>query len=122
MSILTEEKQKLADIISDIIPALPYIPGRVNPGTCIINPGSPYLQSGNTYRSFLVTVGADLIFPAQPNDRYTQEMDETVNSIIELLIAEGYGISEVSQPVLIDVSNAQYLTVTIQVTFTVTIT
>jgi hypothetical protein len=122
MSILTEEKQKLADIISDIIPAFPYIPGRINPESCIINAGSPYLQSGNTYRSFLVTLDVDLIYPSTPNDKYTQEMDETVSSIVELLISEGYGIFEVSQPFLMEVSNAQYLAVRIQVTFTVTIT
>jgi hypothetical protein len=121
MSTLTDTKQELADIISEIIPAFPYIPGRINPESCVINAGSPYLQSGNTYRSFLVTLDVDLIYPSTPNDKVTKELDETTSNIVERLVSNGYGVSEVSQPFLMEVSNATYLAVRIEVTTTVII-
>jgi hypothetical protein len=121
MAILTDIKQELATIVSEVIPTFPYIPERLNPGNAIIFGGSPYLQSGNTFRSFVVTLNIDVAFAPQSNENEVKLLDDTVSSIVELLINNQYGVSQVSQPFAMETNNATYLAVRIELTTTVII-
>lgn len=112
---LTIIKQEIADLVSDIVTTHPYLPERFNPNVAFVTPGSPYLQSGLTYGKFLAKFNIDVVIAPQSNEETTKELDSMVNSVVALLLQEGYAVNQVGQPYPLESQNTTFLAITIEI-------
>lgn len=116
MSALTDEKNVLAGLLTDVVPTFAYVPARITPPVAIITSGSPYLQAGDTFGSFLVRWSIDLVMPTQAAEMSSEGLDTLIDDVVVLLVNNKYGVDNVSAPYAMETNNATYLAVTVSTT------
>lgn len=116
MSILGDTRDELADLLtgSEESPGvgftfLPYVPARFSPPQGVIQPGSPYLEAGDTFGSFRIRLTVSLVVLATNNTTATADLDHAIAEAAVLLLNAKWGIGTASDPYPLAVNNATYL-------------
>lgn len=121
MSAIGVMRQDIADVVATAtsIPAFAYAPGRfVNP-SAIIMPGSPYVESGNTFGTVLARFQVELVMGTAANQVSTSGLDDQIENALVALINAGYSVDQVSAPYALEANGQQYLAATISVNNTI---
>jgi hypothetical protein len=113
MSAITDAKVALKGILETVVPTSTYIPARITPPIAIISAGSPYLEDGNTFGTYLVRFAVDLVIPTQANDSATEALDVLIDDVVVTLVNNQYSVDNVSQPYAMETNGATYLAATV---------
>lgn len=84
-----------------------HIPGRIAPPTAIVEPGSPYMEMGETFSDFNVRMNVVLLAGAAGNEVATDELDQLICTAVDAL--DTFDIEAVEQPEAFEINGAQYL-------------
>lgn len=117
MSILGDMRQAVADVVetATTIPAYAYFPGRLIVPSAVVMPGSPYLESGNTFGTLLAHFQVEIIMGTAANEVTTSGLDDQVENALVAFVNAGYGVEQVSAPYALEANGQQYLAATISV-------
>lgn len=113
MGVITDEKDALVALLSDICVVYPYISARPIPPCITINPASPYVNDGLAFNSFGVNFSLELSMATSANDKVTVELDTKIEDVVVELVNAGYTVLGVSSPYALEANGAQYLSVSI---------
>lgn len=121
MSQIGTVRQAVADIVGDAtsIPSYVFVPGRFIVPAVVVMPGSPYIETGNTYGSVLVRFQIELVMGTAANEVSSGGLDDQIENALTALIDEGYSIENVSQPYAMEANGQQYLSATITINQTI---
>jgi hypothetical protein len=81
-------------------------------------PAPSYVESGNTFGSFLFRFTVDLVMGAAANSVSSSGLDEQIENAIVALVNAGYSVEGVGQPYQLEANNGAYLTATLTITTT----
>ena len=84
-----------------------YVPERITPPVAVIEPGGPYVTSGETFCEFEVTFNVVLFAATGTNEVATAELDQYICNVIDE--CETFTMESVATPQSFEVSNAVYL-------------
>jgi hypothetical protein len=84
-----------------------FVPSRVNVPAAIIEPGSPYMEQGETFADFTVRMNVVLLVAGTTNDTATDELDQLIVNAIDAL--DTFDIEAVGSPEGFELNAAQYL-------------
>lgn len=102
------------------INAVEYVPERVSPPIAIIKAGAPYVEQGQTFTEFQVRLDVRIVAGTATNEVATSALDQLISDAI---IALGdWTIELVSEPEMLLVNNAQYLSARLSITTNIQIT
>lgn len=111
---LSQVRKDLEDQLDEAgLHAFSYLPERIQPPTVLISAGSPYLSPGPTYCDFTVNLTATLVAAKATNLVETDELDQMIETF--LLATDKYNIDAVEAPFSLEINNAVYLAVKINV-------
>ncbi len=107
----------LADVRRDLtdqltaagLDAFAYLPERIQPPCVLIAPGEPYLAVGPTYCDFTVNLVATLVAGKATNAIETDDLDRLIETAI--LATDDFTVAAVAAPISLEVNNATYLAV-----------
>ena len=120
MTTLTAERGALASVLTEAeglsFTIHPYMPARLQAPGGLIVPGSPYLESGNTFGSFKIRLEAHLAVRTANNEVATEELDAALDIAVVAVVNAGWGVESVSEPYGLEANGATYLAAAIQVT------
>lgn len=117
---LASERQALAELVTDATSATtyPYLPGRITAASGVIIPGSPYLESPDTFGRGKFKARWDVVLVVQgiTNETSTPQLDLAVEDAVVALIEAGYSVESVSEPFSWSPNGSNYLASTITTT------
>lgn len=118
MSVLATVQGDLADALGVALSckSYDYIPERLIAPCVVVVPGSPWVTSGNTFGTFLVTFDVDVVVQTAANSMKTKDLTDRVEEAVITLVNEGYSVAEVAQPSVYESNGAPYMSTTLQVT------
>ena len=121
MTTIGEMRQDVADVVkvATSIPSFAFFPGRLIVPSAVVMPGSPYVESGNTFGSLLVRFQVELIMGTANNEVVTSGLDTQLQEAIVGFINANYSVENVSAPYALEANGQQYLASTITVTSTI---
>ena len=120
MSTLGTLRGDVADLITEAttLPSFAYNPERLIPPCAVVMPAPSYVESGNTFGSFLFRFTVDLVMGAAANSVSSSGLDEQIENAIVALVNAGYSVEGVGQPYQLEANNGAYLTATLTITTT----
>jgi len=89
-----------------------HIPERVVPPVALLEPGSPYMQQGDTFCDFTVNMNVVLLVGQGRNEVGTVDLDELICEVLDAV--DTWDLVSVEQPAAFDMNNTTYLGVRIQ--------
>ena len=113
MAAITDAKNALVALLSDVCTVYPYIAARPTPPCITINASSPYIEDDITFGKYRVNFSLELTMPTQANDKVTAELDQSIEDVVVYLVNAGYGVLGVSSPYALEANGTQYLSVSI---------
>lgn len=121
MPTLIELREELAGLLEDAtgITAVAYLPERPVPPIALISQGSPYIQyeDTNVFNSeLMVRLRVDLVVATATNTVSSDRLDEIIELAVAGLLTSDWFVDSVSAPYSLNANNANYLTVTLNVT------
>ena len=84
-----------------------YVPGRPNVPAFVVEPGSPYMQEGETFCDFIVTYSCLLLAENATNENATEKLDQLICEVIDAL--DEWTVTGVEQPSQFEVNNNYFL-------------
>lgn len=96
-----------------------HMPERLVPPTAIVVAGSPWVEDGDTYGSFVVRYTVLLVCSQAPNAVVTDELDSALTAALVALDGGSWATERVDTPVMLSHANAHYLSVSVDVARTV---
>lgn len=120
MSTLGVLRGNVADLIEEAttLTAYSYNPERLIPPCAVVMPAGSYVESGNTFGSFLFRFTVDLVMSAAANKVVAAGLDNQIENAIVALVNAGYSVESVGQPYQLEANNGAYLAATLTVTTT----
>lgn len=119
MNTLTQVRDELATLLTKQgLSAKSYLPERPDPPVAVVSPGSPYLESGGSFGSFTAKFTVLLLVRTGTNEKSTEALDAMLARAVIAVSGSELKLAAVDQPALIKVNNADYLGVTMDVTWT----
>ena len=117
MSAIGDMRQAVADVVNTAtsIPAFPYAPGRFVVPSAIVMPGSPYVESGNTFGTVLARFQVELVMGTAANQVSSSGLDDQIENVLVAFINAGYSVDQVSAPYALEANGQQYLAATISI-------
>ena len=117
MSVIGDMRQAVADVVNTAtsIPAFPYAPGRFVVPSAIVMPGSPYVESGNTFGTVLARFQVELVMGTAANQVSSSGLDDQIENALVAFINAGYSVDQVSAPYALEANGQQYLAATISI-------
>lgn len=117
MSAIGDMRQAVADVVNTAtsIPAFPYAPGRFVVPSAIVMPGSPYVESGNTFGTVLARFQVELVMGTAANQVSSSGLDDQIENALVAFINAGYSVDQVSAPYALEANGQQYLAATISI-------
>lgn len=96
--------------------AFSEVPERVTPPLAVLVPAAEWIESGETYGSFVVSFDVEIIASNGSNVKVSEEIDEQVETALSAITAApGFYASSVAQPQAVEIAGAVYLGATITV-------
>lgn len=119
MNTLTAARQRLSAALAAAgLPAADHLPERPTPPIALVVPGTPYLEAGNAYGTYQVRLTVLLMAATATNEVATRRLDAMAAAVVVALAGTEFGVERVDQPNQIQVNNATYLGLTLDVTLT----
>jgi len=84
-----------------------YVPERITPPVAVLEPGSPYVGSGETFCEFEITFNVVLFAATGTNEVATAELDQFICTVLDQV--HTFHLESVATPSSFEVSNAVYL-------------
>jgi hypothetical protein len=84
-----------------------HIPERVVPPVALLEPGSPYMEQGDTFCDFIVRMNVVLLVRNGDNDVATAELDALICLAVDAV--DTWDVQQVEQPAAFDMNGATYL-------------
>ena len=92
-----------------------FLPERIVPPLALLAAGSPYVEAGDTFGSYVVRFTVVLVASQATNQVATTELDEAVTAALVALDNGKWDVERVDQPTMMQSSNTHYLSTTIDV-------
>ncbi len=89
-----------------------HIPERVVPPVALLEPGSPYMEQGDTFCDFIIRFNCVLLVANGTNDKATETLDQLICEAVDAV--DTWDAVTVEQPNPFEVNGATYLGVRIQ--------
>jgi hypothetical protein len=83
-----------------------HVPERVVPPVALIEPGTPYMEPGETFCEFTVRFNVVLLVRGD-NEKATDELDQLICEVLDAV--DTFDVDTVEQPAAFDINNTQYL-------------
>ena len=83
------------------------VPGRVTPPVAVIEPGTPYMEQGETFDDFAVRFNVVLFAASADNLESTDQLDQLVCDVIDAV--DTWVVEGVDQPSAFDVNGSLFL-------------
>lgn len=98
------------------IPVSATLIGRFNPPIAVLVPGSPFVDAGDTYGSFMVRHEVIIIVGVGTNEHVVTSLGDYVSKVVTAIGAsDGLFLEQVSQPGLYQHGGNEYLSVVVSV-------
>ena len=116
MNTLAVLRQDLtASLVTGDLRVVDHLPERIVPPLALLAAGSPYVEAGDTFGSYVVRFTVVLVASQATNQVATTELDEAVTAALVALDNGNWAIERVDQPTMMQSSNTHYLSTTIDV-------
>ena len=89
------------------VTVVPFIPERIVPPVALIEPGSPYIENGETFCEFRVALSVVVLAASATNDEATSHLDQVICDVIDQV--DTFLLDSVDQPGSFEVGGGQYL-------------
>lgn len=89
-----------------------HVPERLAPPAAVIEPGSPYVTSGDTFCDYMTRFNVVLFAAVAANKVATDELDRHICAVLEAV--DTFDLDGVDSPSTFDVNGAAYLGARIQ--------
>lgn len=110
MTSLHNARQAIIDAVGNIdAMTFDYVPGRLAPPALIVLPGSPYIEPGDVFGSFLVRHTLSLVMSQGANETITENTDNLIETVLTALMDANVSIDEVSTFYVYESNGGQYL-------------
>lgn len=110
MATLHSTRQAIIDAVGSIdAQTFDYVPGRLVPPALIVLPGSPYIEPGDVFGSFLVRHTLSLVMSQGANETITENTDNLIEKVLTALMDANVSIDEVSTFYVYESNGGQYL-------------
>lgn len=114
MNTLTATRQRLSAVLGAAgLHATDHLPERPVPPIALVVPGAPYLEAGPRFGTFQIRLTVLLMTATAANAVQTQALDEMAAKVVVAVADTEFGVERLDQPNQIQVNNATYLGVTI---------
>lgn len=110
-----ELAQTLESAGAHAMPVTDHLPDRIVPPAAFLVGGSPYLEGGDVYGTFIVRHTVLIVVPSGPNESTTDALDELITASVVALDEAGWAIERVDQPVMLSHGNAYFMSVHVDV-------
>lgn len=118
---ITLAKQQFATVMDTAdIRILPYVPERITPPIVIINSGTPYLTADSISNEYLLGLELVCVAATATNKQASEKLDELIQNVLNALPHYAQ-LTNVGQPYLWAVNNAEYLSSTITLDLRITL-
>lgn len=84
-----------------------HVPERINPPLAVIEPGTPYVQAGQTFTEFEVRYQVILLAATAANQVASSELDRLIVAVLDAV--DTFDLDQVDQPSQFDTGSAQFL-------------
>lgn len=108
--LLTEVKAELQEAG---INSFDYLPERLNPPVAIVSPGEPFVEEGDTFTTFKVTLDVVLVAGKATNVVSTDQLYDLIDTAIFNL--GDWKVSTVQRPYQLEANGAYYLATTLTI-------
>lgn len=93
-----------------------YIPERITPPIAVMEPTSDWISSGEAFGEWRIGYDVTLVTQTASNGKATGTLDEMVEDVLnEVADAPGFYAGSVSNPQVLAVNNAEYLSVALTI-------
>ena len=89
------------------VSVIDHIPERVVPPAALLEPGSPYMEDGETFCELTVRFQLVILAPVAVNEVETNALDQLICDAIDAL--DTWNVERVDQPQGFEINNAQFL-------------
>lgn len=116
MSTLHDLRQGILNAVGTVsATTFDHVPARLAPPAIIVLPGSPYMEPGDVYGSYLVRHSISVVMPNGTNEKITEDVDDLLESVVKALAEARVSIDTVSTFYVYESNAASYLAVDITV-------
>lgn len=116
MSELMTVSNDIAQALKDAgLTAFPNLPDRITPPVAVVQAGSPFMESGDSFGEFKTRWEITLIVPSGANAVATEKLYDLLEDSIVALVNTKHSIAEVSKPYALEANNAVYVAVDLKV-------
>lgn len=114
---IAEARENLTALLEEAgLRAFSEVPERVTPPLAVLVPSADWIESGETFGSFILSFDVEIIAPTGSNVKVSEYIDEQVETALTAITeAAGFYASSVGQPQAVDINGAVYLGATITV-------
>lgn len=117
MSTLREIREALTSVLQDVsAPVVRVLPARFTPPIAVLVPGSPYVESGDTFASSRVRHTVVLIVGSSNSSTASDRLDELIGQTLEAVVASpGFCLDSIDQPALYTHSGNEFLSCAVNI-------
>ena len=116
MSTLHDTRQGIIDAVGAVdAQTFDHVPGRLVPPALVVLPGSPYIEPGDVFGTFLVRHTVSVVMGQGANETITESTDNLIEAVLKALVAENVSIDSVSTFYIYESNGGQYLAADITV-------
>lgn len=114
---IAQARSNLVALLEDAgFRAFSEVPERVTPPLAVLVPSADWIESGETFNSFVLSFDVEIVAAAGSNVKISEDIDEQVETaLVAITEAPGFYASSVGQPQAVEINGAVYLGATITV-------
>jgi len=114
---IAESRTALAAVITSAgVTCLGYVPERVTPPIAVVEPSSDWVQAGDTFGQYEIGYDVTLVTQTASNQKSTGLLDEMLEDVLVAVgNTAGFHTGSVSAPTILQISNAEYLSVALTI-------
>lgn len=120
---ITAIRESVSQLLKAVgIPCVPFLPERVSPPVAVVTGANPYISfEGTGLCEGDLNLQINLVAKYGANATETNDLDTLLMKAINALIDEGYAVTNVSAPSILTVNNANFLTVDLSISASITL-
>jgi hypothetical protein len=114
---IAESRTALAAIITSAgVTCLGYVPERVTPPIAVVEPSSDWVSTGEVFGEYQIGYDVTLVTQTASHSKATSLLDEMLEDVLVAVgNATGFHTGSVSAPTILQISNAEYLSVALTI-------
>jgi len=89
------------------VPVFEFIPERFTPPVLVLEPGSPFMEQGETFCEFDVSFNVIALATSATNEMATEQVDQLICDVLDAV--DTWNVVSVDSPSAFEVNSANYL-------------